>query len=126
MFIDNVAVELNKYFYESVVLLWLLAILFIRRHNYIKILLLFALFVGAICIVKVITQVERPDKSNRMSFPSAHSGVSWFMVMIFNFNPIVTIWAMAISYGRVILKRHWPIDVWVGICMGLIAAHLSL
>jgi len=75
------------------------------------------LFCGIISLVneliKFLTKIRRPDKSDYLSFPSNHSNVSMFIALSYNLYPIY-LWSLLIGYSRYRLKRHSIYDILFG------------
>jgi len=75
------------------------------------------LFCGIISLVneliKFLTKIRRPDKSDYLSFPSNHSNVSMFIALYYNLYPIY-LWSLLIGYSRYRLKRHSMYDILFG------------
>ncbi len=75
------------------------------------------LFCGIISLVneliKFLTKIRRPDKSDYLSFPSNHSNVSMFIALYYNLYPIY-LWSLLIGYSRYRLKRHSIYDILFG------------
>ena len=75
------------------------------------------LYCGIISIVneliKFLTKIRRPDKSDYLSFPSNHSNVSMFIALSYNLYPIY-LWSLLIGYSRYRLKRHSIYDILFG------------
>ena len=75
------------------------------------------LFCGIISLVneliKFLTKIRRPDKSDYLSFPSNHSNVSMFIALYYNLYPIC-LWSLLIGYSRYRLKRHSIYDILFG------------
>lgn len=76
----------------------------------------------------------RPDGSRRNSFPSGHTataflGATWLDIEYGARYPWLSAIgytaALAVAYGRVINRRHWPTDVMAGAVVGMGAAHLG-
>ena len=72
-------------------------------------------------------------KIDASSFPSVHSMRAIFMAIIiskFFANPIMIIflllWALIVSYSRVYIKKHYWIDIIVGLIIGILLAFLLL
>jgi len=64
-------------------------------------------------LIKHIVKSERPDKSDKLSFPSNHSSVSFFIALYFN-NIFLYIWSLIIGISRYKLKRHRKVDIIFG------------
>jgi membrane-associated phospholipid phosphatase len=112
--------------------LWLLGI---DATFYPVVILLFALhwmrlLVGAIILLAVVKGLkdriskERPDKTDRRSFPSGHSAFAWFLAIAYQNNPLWMVWAFFVSWSRVALHRHDIMDVVVGGILGACVAKV--
>ena len=64
-------------------------------------------------LIKVLTRVRRPDKSDYLSFPSNHSNISMFIALFYNLYPLY-LWSFLIGYSRYKLKRHSIYDILFG------------
>lgn len=83
----------------------------------------FAAMIGTVFVIKHVTRVERPDRSDRLSFPSGHAAVAMFIAALYSVgidgtSLVIFAWACAVCASRVALKRHRVIDVLVGGCIG--------
>lgn len=90
----------------------------------------FVVLILVVHIIKICIQRERPDNSDHLSFPSGHSASAWFIVPLYDWNPIVAIWATLISTSRVVLSRHYITDVVaggiIGTAIGIIAIQTKI
>ena len=88
------------------------------------------LTVGAGCGLKYIVDKERPDKSNNMSFPSLHTGVSFagatFIQRRYGWEWGIPTYAVAayVGWSRVYGKKHDWVDVTAGAVLGIGSAYL--
>jgi membrane-associated phospholipid phosphatase len=89
-------------------------------------------FVGtSVLSVKYITDIERPDKSNRRSFPSAHTAIAFQGAELIRRE--YPFWCGAISYTmasgigamRIYNKKHWLSDVVAGAGFGILSANAA-
>ena len=77
-------------------------------------------------ILKISVQKQRPDGSDVHSFPSGHTATAWYIVVLYEWHPLIFIWAILVSISRVVKKRHDAIDVTIGALLGVILPHLRL
>jgi len=86
--------------------------------------------IGLICMLaiiyylKVITNKERPNKKDKLSFPSGHTATVWYIAGIYNWNPIILLWAISVSYSRIVLSYHDLIDVFAGFIIGTLSSNI--
>lgn len=77
---------------------------------------------GSVRGIKALVHRERPDQSNRSSFPSGHTAFAALMQGSFRGggrrNWTVLAWPAAVGLGRVLAKRHYPSDVAAGAALG--------
>ena len=64
-------------------------------------------------LIKVLTNIRRPDKSDYLSFPSNHSNISMFIALFYNLYPLY-LWSILVGYSRYKLKRHSIYDILFG------------
>jgi membrane-associated phospholipid phosphatase len=81
--------------------------------------------------LKVITREERPDHSNRLSFPSGHASASFTIATMeshFHRNeaPLWFLGAGLIAASRVRLRRHYAHDVLAGGLLGYAVARWEI
>lgn len=80
------------------------------------------LLVAVVAILKVLVGRERPDRTDRMSFPSGHAAVSTYLAGVYVFfiptilwlKAAVFVWAVVSCLARVVAKRHYKSDVIAG------------
>ena len=93
-----------------------------------------AIMLGSVYIVKTLTQVERPDGSNNLSFPSGHTAQAFLAASIVHteFRDKsqwygIGAYALATSVAafRMINDKHWESDVIAGAGFGILSAHLA-
>jgi membrane-associated phospholipid phosphatase len=67
------------------------------------------------------------------SFPSGHSTTAFAMALIMAYminnklwSVILPLFALLAGYSRVYLAQHFPTDIFGGMCIGIVAAILSL
>ena len=80
----------------------------------------FVALIIAVMFIKVLVRRRRPDGSDRLSFPSGHAAATWFLVPVYDNNPLVALWASVVSASRVVLGRHYITDVVAGGILGLV------
>jgi membrane-associated phospholipid phosphatase len=79
--------------------------------------------------LKYITQRERPDGSDNLSFPSGHSAAAFTVAAVFShyygWKWGVPLYAAAglVAVSRVEKGKHWPSDVAAGATIGLVAGR---
>ena len=92
------------------------------------------IMLSSVYIVKTLTQIERPDGSNRLSFPSGHTAQAFLAASIVHTelrdkSPWYGIGAygIATSVGvlRMVNNKHWQSDVVAGAGFGILSAHLA-
>ena len=89
-----------------------------------------ALTVGIGCGLKYLVDKERPDKSNNMSFPSLHTGVSFagatFIQRRYGWEWGIPAYAVAtyVGWSRIYGKKHDWVDVTAGAALGIGCAYL--
>lgn len=91
----------------------------------------FALTGGAVFILKRAVGRERPDGSDRLSFPSGHAAFTFSSAVVLgSYYPRLKLplYALAslVTLSRVYLERHYPSDVLAGAIIGTISARISL
>lgn len=82
--------------------------------------------VATVHAIKILIKKPRPDESDHYSFPSGHSAVAWFFVVLYHWNPCVFVWAILVTMSRVVKKRHDEIDVTAGTLLGVFLTSLRL
>jgi len=89
---------------------------------------------GSVQTVKMVTSVERPDGSNRLSFPSGHTATAFTGAHILfkeyqDISPWIGItgYAAATTVGvmRMLNRKHWLSDVMAGAGVGIISAEIG-
>jgi len=95
----------------------------------------------AICfVIKSVSRRPRPSKAmsdfsslltdpDPYSFPSSHSACAWVMCISLALTlggglPFFAAYAMAISYSRVHVGAHYPLDVFIGSVIGIVVAAI--
>lgn len=87
----------------------------------------------AIPILKGLFPKERPDKTNRESFPSGHTAAAFLGVGLlftkYGFFTAPTLSSLAGATGvgltRYLTKRHWPSDIAAGALIGTFSGALA-
>jgi membrane-associated phospholipid phosphatase len=108
------------------------------KHNLLdRTLVLAASMVFAVAAVqstKYFTQIERPDGTNRHSFPSGHTTTAFLGAhILFREYKDASVWIGIAGYGvaaatasmRVINRKHWLSDVVTGAGAGILCAELG-
>ena len=86
---------------------------------------------GVVNTLKQTTNVERPDGSNKHSFPSGHTAVSFAAVAALFFSGEKKLWkislvaAVLIAFSRLYLYVHYPTDILGGIVVGILAGYIG-
>jgi membrane-associated phospholipid phosphatase len=93
-----------------------------------------AIMLSSVFVTKFLTNIERPDGSNRQSFPSGHTAQAFLAASIVHTelrdkSPWYGIGAytIATSVGvlRMVNDKHWESDVLAGAGFGILSAHLA-
>ncbi|TPG66402.1 phosphatase PAP2 family protein [Hymenobacter nivis] len=93
-----------------------------------------AIMLASTFAVKHFSQEERPDGSDRLSFPSGHTAQAFLAASIVHTelrdkSPWYGIGAYTIATGvgalRMINEKHWQSDVFAGAGFGIMSAHLA-
>ncbi len=108
------------------------------RNDRLNTLLLIAkgevLMFGTTLLLKDLTREERPDGSDRLSFPSAHTAQAFLAASIVHTELRdrsqwygVGAYAVATSVAalRMINTKHWQSDVLAGAGIGILSAHVA-
>ncbi len=74
-------------------------------------------------ILKPLISRPRPDLSDGFSFPSGHATIAWAMAVLLaqkepRFRWVFYALAAAISFSRIYLGKHYPLDVLAGGVIG--------
>jgi len=89
---------------------------------------------GTVQTIKIATGVERPDGSNRLSFPSGHTATAFVGAHILfkeykDTSPWIGIagYATATTVGamRILNRRHWFSDVATGAGIGILSVEIG-
>ncbi|MBK5721041.1 phosphatase PAP2 family protein [Dysgonomonas sp. Marseille-P4677] len=89
---------------------------------------------GTVNILKNTTNVLRPDGSSSNSFPSGHTATSFVGAHILfreyiSFSPYIAFSGYLVSSAtgilRVLNKRHWVSDVFMGAGIGILSVEIS-
>ncbi|WP_052732293.1 phosphatase PAP2 family protein [Hymenobacter terrenus] len=93
-----------------------------------------AIIYSSAFIVKKLTRVQRPDGSDKLSFPSGHTAQAFLAASIVHTElrdksqwygvGAYTI-ATSVAAFRMINNKHWQSDVFAGAGMGILSAHLA-
>jgi membrane-associated phospholipid phosphatase len=93
-----------------------------------------ALMLGSVYVVKTLTKHERPDGSDKLSFPSGHTAQAFLAASIVHTelrekSQWYGIGAYTIATGvgafRMLNNKHWEADVFAGAGFGILSAHLA-
>lgn len=109
-----------------------------RLRHFILVIIL-AQFFGLIMIIilRYLTKRERPYPIkyvlpwNRYSFPSAHTTRVFIIATIIGkeypfWLLFLLIWALTIGFSRIYLKKHYPLDVFFAMIIGIFCGVISL
>ncbi len=122
-------------------LIWIIisvGLLFVKKTRRAGMISLCALLISTLLgelFLKNIIQRPRPydsfplvelliEKSTRYSFPSGHTASSFALVYVFkryikSCSPYILILAVFISFSRIYLFMHYPLDVAGGVILGI-------
>ena len=105
-------------------------------------LLAYALEIPIYIVLKHLFKRRRPSElfvhcssviipSDKFSLPSGHTAAAFLMAtVIFQFYPAVSplafIWASCVGLSRIVLRVHFPLDVLVGMALGISLAVVSM
>jgi membrane-associated phospholipid phosphatase len=93
-----------------------------------------ALMLGSVYVVKNLTKHERPDGSDRLSFPSGHTAQAFLAASIVHTELReksqwygIGAYTLATGVGafRMLNNKHWESDVFAGAGFGILSAHLA-
>ncbi|HEX8656368.1 MAG TPA: phosphatase PAP2 family protein [Hymenobacter sp.] len=93
-----------------------------------------AIMFSSVHLVKLLARVQRPDSSDRRSFPSGHTAQAFLAASIVHTefrdkSPWYGIGAYAVATSvaafRMINNKHWQSDVFAGAGFGILSAHLA-
>ena len=122
-------------FGNFIVLSFLMFLFFGYGNTFLEIYVYFVMLEIFICAIKVIFYKDRPkkekysniiEKISASSFPSSHSARSLFVfLLIFSLlggieRLFLVCIPMAVGFSRVLIKKHYVIDVVVGYVIGAI------
>ena len=105
-----------------------------RRNLGLIILKSEAIMLTSVFAVKTLTGIERPDKSDMLSFPSGHTAQAFLAASIVHTELRdksqwygIGAYAIAASVGtlRMVNDKHWESDVLAGAGFGILSAHLA-
>ena len=92
------------------------------------------IMLSSVYIVKKLTAVQRPDSSDRLSFPSGHTAQAFLAASLVHTefrdkSQWYGIGAYTLATGvaafRMINNKHWESDVFAGAGFGILSAHLA-
>lgn len=93
-----------------------------------------ALMAGVVNTLKTTTQVERPDGSNRHSFPSGHTATAFMTATMLakeygHVSPWIGIGSYSVASATGLMRmannKHWLSDVVTGAGIGILTAELG-
>ena len=93
-----------------------------------------AIMLGSVYLVKKLTNIERPDGSNNLSFPSGHTAQAFLAASIVHaefrdksqwYGIGAYTLATSVAAFRMINDKHWQSDVIAGAGFGILSAHLA-
>ena len=93
-----------------------------------------AIMLGSVYIVKTATRHERPDGSDKLSFPSGHTAQAFLAASIVHTELReksqwygIGAYTLATGVGafRMLNNKHWEADVFAGAGFGILSAHLA-
>ncbi|MVN75775.1 phosphatase PAP2 family protein [Hymenobacter sp. HMF4947] len=93
-----------------------------------------ALMLGSVYLIKTATQHERPDGSDKLSFPSGHTAQAFLAASIVHTELReksqwygIGAYTLATTVGafRMLNNKHWESDVFAGAGVGILSAHLA-
>ncbi|MDB5234082.1 MAG: hypothetical protein JWR44_1075 [Hymenobacter sp.] len=92
------------------------------------------IMLSTVYIVKTLTSIERPDGSDRLSFPSGHTAQAFLAASIVHtefrdksqwYGIGAYTLATSVAAFRMINNKHWQSDVVAGAGVGILSAHLA-
>ncbi len=93
-----------------------------------------AIMLSSVFVVKTLTDIQRPDGSDRRSFPSGHTAQAFLAASIVHTElrdksqwygiGAYTI-ATSVAVLRMVNDKHWESDVVAGAGFGILSAHLA-
>jgi len=95
---------------------WMFLVLATYRFAYHPTALFIQKLVTLIFVVYILKHTVRrwrPNRKDRLSFPSGHSALAWFLAWESQ-NPLIMAWAAMVSWARVKDHYHWWSDVIAG------------
>lgn len=108
------------------------------QHDRLNTLLLVAkseaIMLTSVFLVKHLTHEQRPDASDRLSFPSGHTAQAFLAASIVNLELRdhsrwygVGAYTVATGVGvlRMVNEKHWQSDIVAGAGFGILSAHLA-
>lgn len=113
-------------FYNALTYTYLPLVVLLVLYKWKEMLYSFPVLLFIVQLLKFSTHKLRPDGSDQYSFPSGHTAVAWYLVVMYDWHPLLFIWAVLISISRVVQKRHDALDVTVGAILGVLVPYLRL
>ena len=93
-----------------------------------------AIMLSSVYIIKTLAGVQRPDSSDRLSFPSGHTAQAFLAASIVHtefrdksqwYGIGAYTLATSVAAFRMINNKHWESDVFAGAGVGILSAHLA-
>ena len=112
-YIDSLLKIVNNFYIP------ILFCLLIGNYNNIEFIIRFVYLLGSIQFIKTITNRNRPNNSDNLSFPSGHTACAFYIAFNIN-NIVIYIWALLASLSRVYLGYHYYSDIIGGFLLSYI------